>query len=145
MDDILAIFDKDVPSEMFLNHINSQHPNIKFTVEKSTNSLPFLDTEIKISGDNFESWTYRKKTDTGVLLNACAVCPRSWKKGLIFGALSRAKIICSSRELFLLEIAKLRNIFWKNGYFTTFSIKYLNLLSSESRGKIVSVTRKVLI
>ena len=42
------------------------------------------------------------------------------KKGLIFGALSRAKVICSSREWFLPEIDKLRNIFWKNGYSTTF-------------------------
>ena len=120
VDDIFAVFDKNVPCEMFLDHINNQHPNIKFTVEKSINSLSFLDTEIKISGDNFESWTYRKKTDTGVLLNLCAVCPRGWKKGLIFGALSRAKVICSSRELFLQEIDKLRNIFWKNGYSAVF-------------------------
>ena len=44
----------------------------------------------------------------------------TWKKGIIFGALYRAKIICSNRDLFIKEVEKLRNIFWKNGYSTSF-------------------------
>ena len=75
VDDIFAVFDKDVPYDKFLSHINNQHPNIKFTVEKTINSLPFLDTEININGDNFESWVYRKPTNTGVVLNFNAICP----------------------------------------------------------------------
>ena len=70
-----------------------------------------MDTEIKINGDTFESWTYRKKTDTGVILNSVAVCPQNWKKSLIFGALNRAKVVCSSTELFLNEVDKLKKIF----------------------------------
>ena len=120
VDDIFAVFDKDVPYDKFLSHINNQHPNIKFTVEKTINSLPFLDTEINIKGDNFESWVYRKPTNTGVVLNFNAICPLTWKKGLIFGALNRAKVICSNRELFLREVDKLRNMFWRNGYSISF-------------------------
>ena len=79
-----------------------------------------MNTEIKINGDTLESWTYRKKTDTGVILNSAAVCPQNWKKSLIFGALNRAKVVCSSTELFMNEVDKLRRVFWNNGYSNSF-------------------------
>ena len=120
VDDIFAVFDNNTPVDSFLEHLNSQHPNIKFTIEEGTTSLPFLDTEIRITGDDFESWTYRKKTDTGVILNSSAVCPNNWKKGLILGALNRAKVICSSSEHLANEIEKLKTIFWNNGYSKSF-------------------------
>ena len=121
VDDVFAVFDKNVPFQSFLDHINNQHPNIKFTVEKSiNNSLPFLNTKIQIIGDEFESCVYRKDTNTDVLLNFNAVCPLSWKRGILFGALNRAKIICSSKEAFLNEVKKLRDIFYRNGYSDTF-------------------------
>jgi hypothetical protein len=126
VDDIFAVFDKNIPYEKFLEHINNQHPNIKFTVEKSINNvLPFLNTEIKLTGDNFESSVFRKDTNTNVLLNVNAVCPMSWRKGLVYGALNRAKTICSSKELFLKEVDKLKLIFWKNGYSNSFFNKML--------------------
>ena len=117
VDDIFAVFDKNTSFQPFLDHINHQHPNIKFTVEKNINNvLPFLNTRIEIVGDHFESCIYRKDTNTNVLLNVCAVCPYSWKKGILFGALHRAKMICSSKPLFFKEVSKLRSIFFRNGY-----------------------------
>ena len=104
-----------------MEHINHQHPNIKFTVEESKNNiLPFLNTEIKLIDDHFESSVFRKDTNTNVLLNIDAVCPMSWRKGLVCGALNRALIICSSKESFLDEVEKLKIIFWKNGYSNSF-------------------------
>ena len=45
VDDIYAIFDEDVHFQSFCNHINNQHPKIKFTVEESENNvLAFLHT-----------------------------------------------------------------------------------------------------
>ena len=56
VDDIFAVFDKNVKFQPFLDHINHQHGNIKFTVEESVNNvLAFLDTSICIKGNNFES------------------------------------------------------------------------------------------
>ena len=75
-----------------------------FTVEKCIDSLPFLNTEIKIVGDSFESIIYRKASNTNVLLNFSSICPLSWKKGIIFGALNRAKIACSNTVLLSQEI-----------------------------------------
>ena len=109
MDDVFAVFGNKTPYNNFLVHLNSQHPNKKCTVQEGIGSLPFLETEKRINGDLFESWTYRKKTDTGVILNSAAVCPQIWKKkGLIFGALNRAKVVCSNGDLFLNEVDKLK-------------------------------------
>ena len=96
----------------FFNHVNQQHPQIKFTVENSENNiLAFLDTQIKLEDDHFESVVYRKQTYTVALLNIEAVCPMNWKKGIILGAINRACIICSTKEAFLSEVEKLKLIF----------------------------------
>ena len=133
VDDIFAIFDKNISYDKFFDHINNQHPQIKFTVEKSiNNSLAFLDTEIKLNGDEFESTVFRKQTNTNVLLNVDAICPVSWKKGLVLGALNRASIVCSSKVNFLSEVDKLRTIFWKNGYSKSFFNKMYNCFESKT-------------
>ena len=75
-----------------------------------------MDTEIRVNGDVFDSWTYRKKTETGFILNTAAVCPQIWKKSPVFGALSRAKVVCSNGDFFFKEVDKLKKIFWNIGY-----------------------------
>ena len=63
----------------------------------------------------------------------------SWKRGLIFGALNRARIICSSRELFLREVSKLRVIFAKNGYTDVFFNKVYQLFEQKNAKKEIKV------
>ena len=65
VDDIFAVFDKNVNFQLYLDHIDHQHSNIKFAVEESVNNvLAFLDTSIRIKGKNLESFVYRKSTNT---------------------------------------------------------------------------------
>ena len=90
-----------------------------------------MDTEIRIIGDEFESCVYRKSTNTDVLLNFGAVCPAVWKKGIILGSLNRAKLICSSLELFRREVDKLRLMFLKNGYSRYFFDKVLGSFENK--------------
>ena len=52
-----------------------------------------------MKGNNFESCVHSKCANTDVLLNFDAVCPITWKKGVILGASYRPKIMCSTREL----------------------------------------------
>ena len=49
IDNLFAVFDDINACSSFLNILNSQHDNVKFTIEKSTNTLQFLDVDIKIS------------------------------------------------------------------------------------------------
>ena len=48
---------------------------------------------------------------TGVVLNSVAVCPQILKNSLIFGALNRAKAVCSNSDPFWNEVDKLKKIF----------------------------------
>ena len=48
VDDIFAIFRQGADIDAFLAKINCSHPNLKFTVEKANETLPFLDVEIKL-------------------------------------------------------------------------------------------------
>ena len=116
VDDIFAVFSDSQDIDPFLFNINSLHPNIKFTVEKSENTFPLLNVELKINGASFDSWVYRKKTHTGVMLNYSAIVPVNWKKGLILCLLNIAKKICSTPSLFENEVNNLRKMFQNNGY-----------------------------
>ena len=50
VDDILAVFDKEQDSLIFLNFLNNRHPNIKFTIEKQINhSIAFLGVLFQVS------------------------------------------------------------------------------------------------
>ena len=62
-------FDNDQSCTKFLEKLNTQHPNIKFTLEQAKNTIPFLDVEIKIDLDKFDTWTWRKPSNTKLLLN----------------------------------------------------------------------------
>ena len=126
VDDILCAFSSAVDYLLFLDFINNLHPNITFTYELGGTTLPFLDTEISIKDGNFESWVYRKKTNTNVILNAFALCPNTWKRGIVACFLHRAWTVCSSRKLFLQEVDKLREMFVSNGYQIRFFNKLFN-------------------
>ena len=125
VDDIFAIFNNEADSKEFLDRLNSQHKNLQFTMEKSTNTLPFLDMELKIHNNNLQSWIWRKPTHTGVFLNFKAVCPLKWKSNLIGCMLNRAKNICSNRQLFQNEVEKLRSMFFNYEYPNYFFDKVL--------------------
>ena len=67
VDGIYAIFDKDVHFQSFFAHINTQI--IKLTVEEGENNvLAFIDTQISIRDDEFQSCVFRKKPNTDVLM-----------------------------------------------------------------------------
>ena len=73
VDDTFCLFPSKQDADLFFNFINSQHPNIHFTMEKEINHvLPFLDVLLDNKAPNLASLslpTYRKKTFTGVLTN----------------------------------------------------------------------------
>ena len=116
IDDVYTIFDDNNSCTSFLSILNSQHKDIKFTVEKATKTLSFLDVEINITNNGFESWIWGKKTNTGVILNCNAICPKSWKTGLIMCLLKRTKTTCFDSKFYDKEICNLRSIFSKNAY-----------------------------
>ena len=87
--------------------------------------------EIKINLNKFDIWTWRKPSNTGLLLNFNAFCPQIWKKGPILCLLNRAKITCSTDYLFQKKVAYLKNLFYNNGYSIPFFNKILCQFQNE--------------
>ena len=82
VDDILlAAFDKEEDSLIFLNFLNKRHPNFKFTIEKQINhSIAFLHVLILgINNQNLTLQTYHKLTYTGLLVNFKSFTSFSYK------------------------------------------------------------------
>ena len=66
VDDIFAVFFYDESCTKFLNLLNAQHKNIKFTVEHASETIPFLDVEIKLTDSGVDTWVWRKPTNTNL-------------------------------------------------------------------------------
>ena len=117
VDDSFVLFRSAEHAELFLNYLNSKHDKIKFTYELEVNqSLPFLDININRSDGCFSTNVYRKPTFTGLLTSFDSFIPESYKRGLIFSLLNRCFNICSSYEIFNVELEKLKQILLNNGY-----------------------------
>ena len=134
VDNIFAVFDNDEKCSKFLDLLNTQHKNIKFTMEHLLETIPFLDVEIKINDTGIETWVYKKPTNTKLFLNFNAMCPTKWKSGLIFCLFNRTERICSSNFSFDNEIKLLKSVFLNNGNPIWFFVKILKqFLCSNQR------------
>ena len=121
VDDTFLLFRSIEQIEKFRSYLNCQHPNIKFTSEiEENNSISFLDIKITRDCNSFCTSVYRKPTFSGVFTNFESYIPLSYKTGLILTLLFRAFSLCSSFEIFHQEILKLKEIFKRNGYPSSF-------------------------
>ncbi len=117
VDDTFCLFRNRDHIALFLNFINSQHPNIKFTYETETeNSLPFLDVLVTREGNCFTTSLFRKKTFTGLYTDFSSLAPDKYKKNLISVLLYRAFHICSTYKTFHDEIIRIKEILSKNKF-----------------------------
>ena len=140
VDDCFALFDNLQQASLFLDRLNILHPTMKFTMERCSDSMPFLDVNLKIECNSFVTSVFRKATHTGVFLNFLAVAPLAWKKGLILCLLHRAKMICSSTAMFYSEVSNLREMFIANAYPVKFIDNVINVFyrKSEASNETVS-------
>ena len=84
----------------FLDHLNSLHPRIKFTMEKSKNrELPFLDTRVKIGEDGKVKFdVYRKPTHTDQYLSFGSNHHMSQKLGIVHTLQRRKERLISTED-----------------------------------------------
>jgi hypothetical protein len=100
-----------------LRFLNSQHNNIKFTVEhEEKGKLPFLDTSVVRTPNRYITRVNRKKTFTGVYLNWRSLTANRYKIGLIRCLAERTWRICSEEKDRLDELEKLKVILYRNDY-----------------------------
>jgi hypothetical protein len=77
----------------------------------------FLDVLVtRQDNDTVSTCTYRKSTFSGLYLKFDSFVPSCFKRSLIYGLISRAWRICSSEELFQLDLQYIRHLLAANGY-----------------------------
>ena len=102
---------------LFLDYLNSKHPNIKFTCEhECSGSLSFLDVNVSRSCNKFTTSIFRKSTFTGLGSSFFSYCTYLFKINAIKTLLYRAYHISSSYFILDIEFSFLRQYFVKNGY-----------------------------
>ena len=117
VDDSLILFNSEQHVDLFLEYLNSQHPNISFTSEKEVNgSLPFLDIQIQTKDDHFTTSIYRKPTFTGLMSKFYDFSPTEYKGNLISTLVCRAFRISSDYFAFNSEVQFLKDLLLGNGY-----------------------------
>ena len=83
VDDIFAVFEDNNSRAKFLDLLNSQHQNIKFTVERPSTTIPFVDAKITLNDTGIITKIWRKPIHTRLLLKFSPLRSTKWKFGLI--------------------------------------------------------------
>ncbi len=98
VDDVFAVIKNDTCSLIILNYLNTQHNNIRFTIEnEKQNKIPFLDTTVTRNETCFKLSLYHKPTFTGVYLNWTSLTSRKYKISLIYCLCDRIWKICQDQ------------------------------------------------
>jgi hypothetical protein len=118
----------------FLDHLNTIHPTIRFTMEvEQDGKLPFLDVNIERVGTRMETGVYYKKTHTGRYLDFSSNHPMKTKAGIVKCLANRARNICNDARL-QQELDHLKTTFQKNGYPAKFTEKAMHA-NKQPRGE----------
>ena len=133
IDDTFLIFKDTSHINMFVDYMNLQHANIKFTSEiENESKLAFLDTLVTNVNGRFSTSIYRKPTFTGLGLNFRSFTPKLFKLNSVKTLINRAYSICSSYSTFDLEMKYLHRYFLENSYLSTTFYKILrNFLDNK--------------
>jgi len=103
--------------DIFMNHLNTVHPTLKFTHETSPESLTFLDTRvIKDHTGQLYTTLYTKPTDTHAYLHYSSCHPKHQKTSGPYSQFLRIKRICSKSSDYQKEANKLIDHYINRGY-----------------------------
>ena len=115
--DDTGVVTKKLHEEELFNHINRQHPSIKFTIETEVdNSLPMLDLKLNRTNNTIIADIYRKPTHTDHYLQWSSHHPVQQKLGIVCTLMHRADIIISDNNLKKVEKEKIRTALRNCGY-----------------------------
>ena len=102
--------------ERFSQRLNTFHPNLKLTHEKSKASIKFLDVAFRINGDKFGTDLYSKPTDCHQSLEFNSAHPIHIQKLIVYSQGVCIKILCSLSLEFEKHLESIRSWFGKRGY-----------------------------
>ena len=108
IDDIFFIWTaSEKELDEFLNRLNSFHPNLRFTHERSRESLNFLDVIVKIQQGEFVTDLYCKSTDGHQYLHFDSCHASHTKTSIVYSQALKMKRICHRRSDLIVNKNKL--------------------------------------
>ena len=140
VDDIFTILDRD-RVDSFLQHLNSQQPTIRFTMEtENDNKIAFLDASVSREPDgSLTTSVYRKPTHTDQYLEYDSHHPQSVKRGIVKCPYDRAKRLVTKPSVISAEKKHLSSVLVSNGYPSSFVQKISKARTApkkDARGRI---------
>ena len=99
-----------------ITHFNDYHPCLKFTHNISEDSLPFLDIQLLIDGQQIKTSVHYKRTDAHCYLNYSSSHPPSCKQSIPFSQLTRLRRLCSDDQDFRQRSEEMTGFFRNRGY-----------------------------
>lgn len=141
VDDIFLVFKSSQQVPLFLDYLNSKHPNIEFTseIEQDGKKLPFLDLDVTKTENSFSTSVYRKPTFTGLMTRFDSSVPLQYKQNLVLSLVTRAYGLCSNYFNLHNELQYLRNLLRDNGFPTAFTNRYIG----QQLNKIICPTKPI--
>jgi len=117
VDDTFTILDRD-RVDVFLQHLSSQQPSSRFTMEMENNSkIAFLDTSVYREPDGrLTTSVYRKPTHTDQYQAYDSHHPQSVKRGIVKCLCDRAKRLVTKPSVIAGEKKHLSSVLVSNGY-----------------------------
>ena len=117
IDDIFFVWTHgDNKLDGFLERLNSFHPNLKFTSERSQQEINFLDVTVQLSNNKFVTDLYCKPTDCHQYLHYNSCHPEHMKKSSVYSQGLRIKRLCSEDTALSNHLKDLKSWFCGRGY-----------------------------
>ena len=117
IDDIWGVFrGTEQEFKLFLDHINSAHPSIKFTAEYSKDRVTFLDVTTMNRNVKIETTLFIKPTDNHGYLDFSSSHPMHNKTSIPYSQFLHIKRNCSLWEKFAKNSLKLHSYLSLRGY-----------------------------
>lgn len=117
LDDCFLIWDGTFGNEKwFLELLNSLNHNIQFTMEASTESIPFLDVLVINRDGNIHTDIYHKPTDTKQYVHFSSCHPHHTKVNIPFNLARRICTIVSEYQTRTTRLKSLKQDLEKRGY-----------------------------
>ena len=117
IDDIFMIWPHSLEDlNTFIEYINSQETNIKFSTEISDKSVSFLDMQVSIQDNHITTDLYTKPTDAHDYLLYSSAHPQKCKDSIPYSQFLRIKRICSNPIDFDRNVLQMSKHFHRRGY-----------------------------
>ncbi len=128
-----------------INHLNTLHPNLKFTADISDSTINFLDLTIFKSPDyhntgKLSTKVFTKPCDTFQYIMPNSIHPPATFKAFIYGEFLRFARNSSEEEDFTNQSAFFKQKLIERGYTEDFITKIQNKVSHQDRQRILNTT-----